>query len=99
MSILPRDPTSNFDKTALKADLKLAGFEDCIAEAISIKVDERKSNQWTYDMGRQEAIKVAQILLKNSHLALDEFREGTLPNTGQQKQHPLAEKIADSTIT
>jgi hypothetical protein len=83
----------------LIGDLKLAGFEDSIAETIARRVDKHKAKGWTYDMGRQEAIREAQELIKNSHRALDAFRTSTLPETGQQRERPYAERIADSTIT
>jgi hypothetical protein len=96
---LPRDPVSNYDKASLIGDLKLAGFEDSIAEIIASRVDEHKAKGWTYDMGRQEALREAQELIKNSHMALDAFRASTLPETGKQRERPYAERIADSTIT
>lgn len=95
---MPRQPTSDFDKNALIDDLKLAGFEGPIAEIIAARVDNRKAKEWTQDMGRQEALKEAQLLLKNSHLALDAFREGTLPSQPTQIKRPLADRIADSTL-
>lgn len=96
-----RSPASNFDKLALRDDLKLAGFEDCIAETIAARVDDKKADQWTHDMGRQEAIKEAYRLLADSHTALDTFRSSTLSTTGQrdrgpQTERPLAERIADT---
>ncbi len=96
---VPRDPVSNYDKTALIDDLKLAGFDDSIAKTIAARVDSKKTKQWTHDMGRQAAVREAQILLKNSHTALDTFRASILPEIGKQKERPLAERIADSTIT
>lgn len=96
---MPRDPVSNYDKITLIGDLKLAGFEDSIAEVIANRVDEHKAKGWTYDMGRQEAIRQAQELIRTSHMALDAFRTSTLPQTGEQKTRPYAERIADSTIT
>jgi hypothetical protein len=96
---LPRDPVSAYDKVALIGDLKLAGFEDPIAQVIANQVDKHKAKGWTYDMGRQEAIRQAQEIIKKSHMALDAFRASTLPETGQQRERPYAERIADSTIT
>lgn len=71
----------------------MAGFEDSIAEIIANCVDQKKVEGWTYSMGRQEAIKQAQILIETSHAALDTFRARTLPSTGLER--PLAERIAD----
>ncbi len=96
---MPRDPVSNYDKEALIDDLKLAGFEDAIAKIIAARVDSKKAKDWTYDMGRQEAIGEAQILLKNAHLALDSFRSQALPVTPKPKERPFAEQIADTNIT
>ncbi len=96
---MPRDPVSNYDKTALIDDLKLAGFDDSVAKVIAARVDSKKTKQWTHDMAHQEAIREAQVILKNSHKALDAFRASTLPETGKQRKRSLAERIADSTIT
>jgi hypothetical protein len=73
---LVRDRDSDFDKTDLRDELKRAGFEDCIADNIADRVDDRKAHGWTYGVGRQEAIREAQLLLDSSHAALDNFREG-----------------------
>jgi hypothetical protein len=94
---LPRDPVSDYNKAALIDDLKLAGFEESIAKVIAARVDNKKAKGWTYDVGRQEAIRQAQDLLKNSHRALDAFRDGSLPDRGEIKKRPLAERIADRT--
>lgn len=69
-----RSSTSNYNKVALINDLKLAGFEESITYTIVDQVEEKKSNEWTQDMGRQEALRQAQILLQKSHSALDTFR-------------------------
>jgi hypothetical protein len=54
------------------------------------------------DMGRQEAIRVAQSLLVGAHEALDVFRSSTLSTTGQQdhaqREPPLSERLADSSL-
>ena len=48
-------------------------------------------------MGRQEALRQAQILLQKSHSALDTFRTSTLSTTDQQdhrqREYLLSEKI------
>jgi hypothetical protein len=75
-----RDRNGDFDKTDLKDDLKRAGFEDCIADNIADRVDERKAHGWTYETGRQEAIREAQLIIDSSHAALDNFR-GTSETT------------------
>ena len=92
----------DYDKLALIDDLKLAGFEEPLAYAIADKVDKRKAKEWTQDVGRQEAVRVAQNLLRNSHVALDNLRTATLTTTGQQdhgdREEPLSERLADSTL-
>ena len=79
-----RGSTSDFDKAALVEDLKVAGFEDSLAKTIADHVDKKRAREWTMDMGRQEAIRVAQSLLLGAHEALDIFRSSTLSTTGQQ---------------
>jgi hypothetical protein len=96
VDFLPRDPTSNFDKAALIDDLKRAGFEESLSKIIADHVEHVKDSNWTYDMGRQQAIKEAQTLIDASHLALDRFREEALPS--QTKTRPFAERISDNVI-
>ena len=92
-----RSSTSNYNKVALINDLKLAGFEESITYTIVDQVEEKKSNEWTQDIGRQEALRQAQILLQKSHSALDTFRTSTLSTTDQQdhrqREYLLSEKI------
>jgi hypothetical protein len=99
---LVRTSTRDYDKLALIDDLKLAGFEEPLAYAIADKVDKRKAKEWTQDIGRQEAVQVAQNLLRNSHAALDNLRTSTLTTTGQQdhgdREEPLAERLADTSL-
>jgi hypothetical protein len=96
----PKEATSNYSKTALIDDLKIAGFDDGTANTIADKVDKLKGENWTYDMGRQEAIKQAQTLLQNAHNALDSFRSGTLASTGQQdhyqREQPYAGQVGEA---
>jgi hypothetical protein len=92
---LPKDPASNFDKAALIDDLKRAGFEETFSKVIADRVEHVKGSKWTYDMGRQQAIREAQTLIDNFHLALDRFRDEALPS---QKTRPYADRISDSMI-
>jgi hypothetical protein len=45
-------------------------------------------------MGRQEAIRQAQALLEDTHNALDNFRAGTLTNTGQRDHYQTEQSYA-----
>ncbi len=99
---MEKDPNSNFDKLALIDDLKRAGFRDDIAKDVAEAVDSKKIKGWTYDMGRQEAIRVAREIIDSSHQALDRFREEAMPPIARRSgpaerphQH-YAERIADS---
>lgn len=95
--------TSNFGKAALVDDLKLAGFEDSIAKTIADRVEKKSHEEWTMDMGRQEAIRQAQALLTSAHAALDVFRTATLTTTGRQdhleRESSLSERLADSSLS
>lgn len=91
---MPKQPVSNYDKDSLIDDLKLAGFEDAVAEIIAARVDGEKAKDWTYDMGRQEALRQATLLLEGTHMALDNFRSST-PRTARSRTERLAERIAD----
>ena len=70
-----------FDKGDLKNDLKSAGFEDCIADDIADRVNERKTDNWTADMGRTEALKEIEMLINRTRQAYDNFRQRNLPGS------------------
>jgi hypothetical protein len=65
---------NDFDKGNLKDELKNAGFEDCIADDIADRVDDRKTDNWTSDIGRTEALKEIDMLISRTRLAYDNFR-------------------------
>ncbi len=65
---------NNFDKGDLKDDLKNAGFEKCDADNIADRVNDRKNDNWTYDTGRQAALKEIQNYMNNIQTAYDNFR-------------------------
>jgi hypothetical protein len=66
---------NDFDKGDLKDDLKNAGFEDCIADDVADRVDNRKTDNWTADTGRAEALKEIDMLINRSRQAYDNFRQ------------------------
>ncbi len=66
--------SKDFDKGNLKDDLKNAGFEDCIADDVADRVDNRKMDNWTADSGRAEALKEIEMLINRSKQAYDNFR-------------------------
>ncbi len=66
---------NDFDKGDLKDDLKNAGFEDCIADDIADRVDDRKTDNWTADTGRVEALKEIDMLINRTRQAYDNFRQ------------------------
>jgi hypothetical protein len=69
----------DFDKGDLKNDLKSAGFEDCIADDIADRVNDRKVDNWNQDMARNEALKEAELLLNRTRQAYDNFRRRNTP--------------------
>jgi hypothetical protein len=97
---LPKEMTCNYSKVELLSDLELAGFDAYIARDIADRVDRRKQGDWTYERGREEAIRQAQLLLENGHNALDTFRSSTLSRTGHRDyvgaSASYAERIADT---
>lgn len=70
---------NDFDKGDLKDNLKNAGFEDCIADDIADRVDDRKTDNWTADMGRSEALKEIEMLINRTKQAYDNFRQRNMP--------------------
>jgi hypothetical protein len=75
-----RRSDTDFSKGDLKDDLKRAGFEDCVADNIADRVDDRKAKGWTYDVGRQEAIREAELIINSSKAALDNYAGKTAAN-------------------
>lgn len=65
----------DFDKGNLKDDLKSAGLEDCIADDIADRVNDRKTDNWNADMGRAEALKELDMLINRTRQAYDNFRQ------------------------
>ncbi len=65
----------DFDKGNLKDDLKSAGFEDCIANDVADRVNDRKTDNWNADMGRAEALKEVEMLINRTRQAYDNFRQ------------------------
>lgn len=72
---------NDFDKGDLKDDLKNAGFEDCIANDIADRVDNRKTDNWNQDMGRSEALKEIELLINRSRQAYDNFKQRNMTST------------------
>jgi len=70
-----------FDKGDLKNDLKSAGFEDCIVDDIADRVNDRKTDDWTADMGRTEALKEIEMLINRTRQAYENFRQRNIPGS------------------
>jgi hypothetical protein len=70
---LSRDP-NQFDKGELRNELKSAGFEDCIADYIANRVNDKKADGWTRGRGRREADREIQMFLDSTRRAYDNFR-------------------------
>ncbi len=73
---------NDFDKGDLKDELKNAGFEDCIADDIADRVDDRKMDNWTADSGRTEALKEIDMLINRTKQAYDNFRMRNSSSSG-----------------
>lgn len=75
-----RSNDTDFSKSNLRDDLKKAGFEDCVADNIVDRVDVRRAKGWTYDIGRHEAIREAELIINSSEAALNNFTGKTAVN-------------------
>jgi hypothetical protein len=71
---LIRNHRDDFDKGDLKDELERAGFDKCMADDIIDRVDDRKADGWTYNTGREEAIREAQMLIDSSKAALNRYK-------------------------
>jgi hypothetical protein len=70
-----RSDTKDFDKGDLKKELKDAGLEDCIADDIVDRVNDRKADGWNQSMGRQEALKEIEMYIDRTRQAYDNYRQ------------------------
>lgn len=77
---------NDFDKGDLKDELKNAGFEDCIADDIADRVDDRKTDGWNSDMGRTEALKEIDLLITRTRQAYDNFRNRNTGSTTTMRE-------------
>ncbi len=69
----------SFDKSHLKNELRYAGFEDCVADNIAERVDDRKMDGWTNTMGRDEAMREIDLFITRVKQASDNFRARNAP--------------------
>lgn len=85
----------DFDKGDLKDDLKNAGFEDCIADDIADRVDDRKTDDWSADTGRMEALREIEMLINRSRQAYDNFRQRNVTSTSSMSGTTLRSERSD----
>jgi len=70
-----RSDVKDFDKGNLKDELKNAGLEDFIADEIVDRVDERKVDGWSQDIGRQEALRELEMFIDRAKQAYENYRQ------------------------
>jgi hypothetical protein len=70
-----RSNVKDFDKGDLKDELKNAGLEDCIADDIADRVNDRKADGWSQDMGRQEAMREIEMFIDRAKQAYENYRQ------------------------
>ncbi len=66
---------NKFDKGDLKKELKRSGFDDCIADDIADRVNDKKTDEWNADKGREQALSEIKMLIDNNNKAYDNFRQ------------------------
>jgi hypothetical protein len=69
----------SFNKGELKHELQHAGFEECIADDIAERVEDRKMDGWTNTMGRDEAMREIDLLLTRVRQSSDNFKARNAP--------------------
>jgi hypothetical protein len=69
----------SFNKSELKHELQYAGFEECLADDIAERVNNRKMDGWTNAMGRDEAMREIDLLLTRVRQASDNFKARNAP--------------------
>jgi hypothetical protein len=75
---------TDFDKGDLKDELKNAGFEDCVADDIADRVNDRKTDDWTKMQGRKEAMKEIDMFINRSQQAYNNFRQRNMTATEKE---------------
>jgi len=70
-----RNDRKDFDKGDLKDELKSAGFENCVADNIADRVDDKKADGWNYNLGREEALREIEMFIDSTRRAYDNFRQ------------------------
>lgn len=70
-----RNDAKDFDKGDLKKELKDAGLQDCVADDIVDRVNDRKVDGWNQNMGRQEAMKEIEMFIDRARQAYDNYRQ------------------------
>ena len=80
----------DFDKGDLKDELKSAGFEDCIADDIADRVDDRKTDNWNADTGRAEALREVDMLINRTKQAYDNFRTRNTSTSATMSSNTMA---------
>jgi hypothetical protein len=71
----------DFDKGNLKDELKNAGFEDCDADNIADRVNDRKIDNWTQNDARTEALKEIEVYINKTRQAYDNFRQRNMSSS------------------
>jgi hypothetical protein len=87
---------NDFDKGDLKDELKNAGFEDCIADDIADRVDDRKMDNWTSDNGRNEALREIDMLITRTRQAYDNFRNRNMSSTSTMNSSNMSSSSMSS---
>ena len=70
----------DFDKGYLKEELKNAGFEDCVADKIADRVNDKKADGWSQNMGRDEAMREIEMFIDSTKRAYDNYGQKNMVN-------------------
>jgi hypothetical protein len=70
-----RSDTDDYDKGDLKDELKMAGFEDDVADSIADRIDKRASGKWNQMQARQEALREIETFMDSNRRAYENFRQ------------------------
>jgi hypothetical protein len=70
----PFKDDNKFDKGDLKDELENAGFEDCVADNIADRVNDKKADGWTHNQGREEALREIEMFIDSTRQAYENYR-------------------------
>ncbi len=65
----------SFDRGELKHELQHSGFQDCVVDDITERVNDRKESGWTKAQGREETVREIEMFITRTKQSLDNYKQ------------------------